>query len=144
GSDVESMIKTNTRMIYAEVPGSLTFEMCDLPALAQLCKAKSMLLAVDNSWGSGVLYKPLELGADISLMALTKYMAGHSDVMMGSVSTTQTHWQTLKTMNTAVGNTVSPDDAYLGLRGARSLAARMAMHERHAMQVAQWLQDQPE
>lgn len=138
------MIKTNTRMIYAEVPGSLTFEMCDLPALAQLCKAKSMLLAVDNSWGSGVLYKPLELGADISLMALTKYMAGHSDVMMGSVSTTQTHWQTLKTMNTAVGNTVSPDDAYLVLRGARSLAARMAMHERHAMQVAQWLQDQPE
>ncbi|MGN2411290.1 cystathionine beta-lyase [Pseudomonas syringae] len=144
GSDVESMIKANTRMIYAEVPGSLTFDMCDLPALSQLCKAKSLLLAVDNSWGSGVLYKPLELGADISLMALTKYVAGHSDVMMGSVSTTENHWQTLKTMNTAVGNTVSPDDAYLVLRGARSLAARMAMHERHAMQVAQWLQGQPQ
>ncbi|WP_439849978.1 cystathionine beta-lyase [Pseudomonas syringae] len=144
GSDVESMIKANTRMIYAEVPGSLTFDMCDLPALSQLCKAKSLLLAVDNSWGSGVLYKPLELGADISLMALTKYVAGHSDVMMGSVSTTENHWQTLKAMNTAVGNTVSPDDAYLVLRGARSLAARMAMHERHAMQVAQWLQGQPQ
>ena len=137
GSDVESMIKANTRMIYAEVPGSLTFDMCDLPALSKLCKAKNLLLAVDNSWGSGVLYKPLELGADISLMALTKYVAGHSDVMMGSVSTTEKHWQALKTMNTAVGNTVSPDDAYLVLRGARSLAARMAMHERHAMQVAQ-------
>jgi len=90
------------------------------------------------------LFKPLELGADISLMALTKYVAGHSDVMMGSVSVTEAHWKTLKTMNTAVGNTVSPDDAYLVLRGARSLAARMAMHERHALQVAQWLLEQPQ
>ncbi|MEE4820917.1 cystathionine beta-lyase [Pseudomonas alliivorans] len=144
GSDIESLIKPNTRMVYAEVPGSLTFDMCDLPALSRLCKAKNLLLAVDNSWGSGVLFKPLELGADISLMALTKYVAGHSDVMMGSVSVTEAHWKTLKTMNTAVGNTVSPDDAYLVLRGARSLAARMAMHERHALQVAQWLLEQPQ
>ncbi len=113
GSNIESLIKPNTRMIYAEVPGSLTFDMCDLPALSRLCKAKNLLLAVDNSWGSGVLFKPLELGADISLMALTKYVAGHSDVMMGSVSVTEAHWKTLKTMNIAVGNTVSPDDAYL-------------------------------
>ncbi|MEE4754710.1 cystathionine beta-lyase [Pseudomonas alliivorans] len=144
GSDIESLIKPNTRMVYAEVPGSLTFDMCDLPALSRLCNAKNLLLAVDNSWGSGVLFKPLELGADISLMALTKYVAGHSDVMMGSVSVTEAHWKTLKTMNTAVGNTVSPDDAYLVLRGARSLAARMAMHERHALQVAQWLLEQPQ
>ena len=144
GSNIESLIKPNTRMIYAEVPGSLTFDMCDLPAISRLCKAKNLLLAVDNSWGSGVLFKPLELGADISLMALTKYVAGHSDVMMGSVSVTEAHWKTLKTMNTAVGNTVSPDDAYLVLRGARSLAARMAMHERHALQVAQWLLEQPQ
>ncbi|XYQ83544.1 cystathionine beta-lyase [Pseudomonas syringae] len=144
GSNIESLIKPNTRMIYAEVPGSLTFDMCDLPAISRLCKAKNLMLAVDNSWGSGVLFKPLELGADISLMALTKYVAGHSDVMMGSVSVTEAHWKTLKTMNTAVGNTVSPDDAYLVLRGARSLAARMAMHERHALQVAQWLLEQPQ
>ena len=144
GSNIESLIKPNTRMIYAEVPGSLTFDMCDLPAISRLCKAKNLLLAVDNSWGSGVLFKPLELGADISLMALTKYVAGHSDVMMGSVSVTEAHWKTLKTMNTAVGNTVSPDDAYLVLRGARSLAPRMAMHERPALQVAQWLLEQPQ
>lgn len=142
GSDVETLIKPNTRMIYAEVPGSLTYPVCDLPALSRLCKARDLLLAVDNSWGSGVLFKPLTLGADISLMALTKYVAGHSDVMMGSVSTTEALWPALKAMNTAVGNTVSPDDAYLVLRGARSLGARMAMHERHALQVAQWLQTQ--
>lgn len=140
GSDVEARIKPNTRMLYAEVPGSLTYPVCDLPALSKLCKTRNLLLAVDNSWGSGVLFKPLELGADISLMALTKYVAGHSDVMMGSVSTTAALWPTLKIMNTAVGNTVSPDDAYLVLRGARSLGARMAMHERHALEVAQWLQ----
>lgn len=141
GHDIETLIKPNTRMIYAEVPGSLGFEMCDLPALVQLCKDRDLLLAVDNSWGSGVLYRPLELGADISLMALTKYVAGHSDVMMGSVSTTSAHWQTLKTMSTAVGNTVSPDDAYLVLRGARTLAARLAMHQQHGLQVALWLQE---
>lgn len=143
-SGIEALIKPNTRMIYAEVPGSQTFAMCDLPALSQLCKARGLLLAVDNSWGSGVLYRPLELGADISLMALTKYVGGHSDVMMGSVSTTEAHFATLKTMQIAMGSTVSPDDAYLALRGARSLAARLAMHERNALQVAQWLQAQPQ
>lgn len=144
GSDISALIKPNTRMIYAEVPGSLAFEMCDLPALSRLCKARGLLLAVDNSWGSGVLYRPLQLGADISLMALTKYVGGHSDVMMGSVSVAEAHWSTLKTMCTAVGNTVSPDDAYLVLRGARTLAARLAMHQAHAMQVALWLQQQPQ
>jgi cystathionine beta-lyase len=144
GSDIEALIKPNTRMIYAEVPGSLAFEMCDLPALSSLCKDRGLLLAVDNSWGSGVLYRPLELGADISLMALTKYMGGHSDVMMGSVSVTEPHWAALKAMNTAVGNTVSPDDAYLVLRGARTLGARLAMHQQHAMEVALWLQQQPQ
>jgi cystathionine beta-lyase len=144
GSDIEALIKPNTRMIYAEVPGSLAFEMCDLPALSRLCKDRGLLLAVDNSWGSGVLYRPLELGADISLMALTKYMGGHSDVMMGSVSVTEPHWAALKAMNTAVGNTVSPDDAYLVLRGARTLGARLAMHQQHAMEVALWLQQQPQ
>ena len=140
---IEALIKPNTRMIYAEVPGSQGFEMCDMLALARLCKPRGLLLAVDNSWGSGVLYRPLALGADISLMALTKYVAGHSDVMMGSVSTTVEHWPTLKNMSTAVGNTVSPDDAYLVLRGARTLAARLAMHQQHGMQVALWLENHP-
>lgn len=144
GSDVAARIRPNTRMIYAEVPGSLCFEMCDLPALAALCRQHDLLLAADNSWGSGLLYNPLQLGADISLMALTKYVAGHSDVMMGSVTTKQAQWSTLARMSRAVGNTVSPDDAYLVLRGARTLAARLAMHQSHALRVAHWLQKCPE
>jgi cystathionine beta-lyase len=144
GSDIEARIRPSTAMMYAEVPGSLAFEMCDLPALSALCKRREILLAVDNTWGSGVLYRPLQLGADISVMALTKYIAGHSDVMMGSVTTTQACWEALARMNTAVGNTVSPDDAYLVLRGARTMRARLAMHQQHATQVAQWLQTRPE
>src|SRR5690606_13796082 len=100
--------------------------------------------AVDNTWGSGYLYRPLTLGADISIMALTKYVCGHSDVVMGSVCTTQAVWSALARMSDSFGNTVSPDDAYLVLRGARTLAARMEVHERQALEIAQWLQARPQ
>ncbi|WP_114973842.1 cystathionine beta-lyase [Rhodoferax ferrireducens] len=144
GSDVEEKIETSTRMIYAECPGSLVYEMCDLPQLAEMAHARGLLLAADNTWGSGCQYRPLALGADISIMAATKYLSGHSDVMMGTVATTQETWQPLAERSDAFGMTVSPDDAYLVMRGARTLAARLAMHERGGLQVAHWLQSRPE
>lgn len=144
GSDAEEKITPDTRMIYAECPGSLVYEMCDLPRLAELAHARGLLLVADNTWGSGCQYRPLMLGADVSIMAATKYLSGHSDVMMGTVATTQKAWQALADRSDAFGMTVSPDDAYLVLRGARSLAARLAMHERHALQIVQWLQSRSE
>lgn len=144
GTTLEAQLRPNTKMVYAEVPGSLLYELCDLPAMAALCKPRGILLAVDNTWGSGYLYRPLALGADISIMALTKYLGGHSDVMMGSVCTTQAAWPALSRMSDTFGNAVSPDDAYLVLRGARTLAARLEVHERQALEVAQWLQAQPQ
>jgi cystathionine beta-lyase len=144
GSDVEEKIETGTRMIYAECPGSLVYEMCDLPRLAELAHARGLLLVADNTWGSGCQYRPLALGADVSIMAATKYLSGHSDVMMGTVATTKEAWQPLAGRSDAFGMTVSPDDAYLVLRGTRSLAARLAMHESHGLQVAQWLQSRSE
>lgn len=144
GSDVEEKIEAGTRMIYAECPGSLVYEMCDLPRLADLAHARDLLLVADNTWGSGCQYRPLALGADVSIMAATKYLSGHSDVMMGTVATTKEAWQPLAERSDAFGLTVSPDDAYLVLRGARSLAARLAMHERNALQVAPWLQARSE
>ncbi|MFC5523858.1 cystathionine beta-lyase [Polaromonas jejuensis] len=144
GSDVEEKIEAGTRMIYAECPGSLVYEMCDLPQLARLARARGLLLVADNTWGSGCQYRPLALGADVSIMAATKYLSGHSDVMMGTVATTKQAWQPLAERSDAFGMTVSPDDAYLVLRGARSLAARLAMHEGNALQVAQWLQTRSE
>jgi cystathionine beta-lyase len=144
GSDLLGRLQANTKMVYTEVPGSLLYELCDLPVIAALCKSRGILLAVDNTWGSGVLYRPLELGADISIMALTKYLSGHSDVVMGSVCTRQQAWPALAAMSDTFGSTVSPDDAYLVLRGARTLLPRLDLHERQALEVAQWLQAQPQ
>ena len=144
GSDVEEKIEPDTRMIYAECPGSLVYEMCDLPRLARIAQARGLLLVADNTWGSGSQYRPLALGADVSVMAATKYLSGHSDVMMGTVATTQSAWKALADRSDAFGMTVSPDDAFLVLRGTRSLAARLAMHERGALTVAQWLQTRTE
>lgn len=144
GSDLPGRLQANTKMVYTEVPGSLLYELSDLPAIAALCKPRGILLAVDNTWGSGVLYRPLALGADISIMALTKYLSGHSDVVMGSVCTRQEAWPALAAMSDSFGNTVSPDDAYLVLRGARTLVPRLDTHERQALEIAHWLQAQPQ
>lgn len=143
-SDLQAQLQANTKMVYTEVPGSLLYELCDLPAIAALCKPRGILLAVDNTWGSGYLYRPLALGADISIMALTKYLCGHSDVVMGSVCTREDIWQPLAAMSDTFGVTVSPDDAYLVLRGARTLAPRLEVHERQALEIALWLQAQPQ
>ncbi|MFC6340177.1 cystathionine beta-lyase [Pseudomonas sp. CCM 7891] len=144
GRDLEAQLQANTKMVYTEVPGSLLYELSDLPAIAALCKPRGILLAVDNTWGSGYLYRPLALGADISIMALTKYLCGHSDVVMGSVCTREEVWPALAAMSDTFGSTVSPDDAYLVLRGARTLAPRLAVHERQALEIAHWLQAQPQ
>jgi cystathionine beta-lyase len=144
GSNLQSLLQANTKMVYTEVPGSLLYELCDLPAIAALCKPRGILLAVDNTWGSGYLYRPLTLGADISIMALTKYVCGHSDVVMGSVCTRQEAWPPLAAMSDSFGSAVSPDDAYLVLRGARTLASRLDVHERQALEIAHWLQAQPQ
>ncbi|MCV4289190.1 cystathionine beta-lyase [Pseudomonas capsici] len=144
GQGLEAQLQANTRMVYTEVPGSLLYELCDLPAIAALCRPRNILLAVDNTWGSAYLYRPLALGADISIMALTKYLCGHSDVVMGSVCTREEVWQPLGSMSDTFGCAVSPDDAYLILRGARTLASRMETHERQALEVAHWLKEQPQ
>ncbi|SDT29399.1 cystathionine beta-lyase [Pseudomonas asplenii] len=144
GRDLESRLRANTRMVYCEVPGSLLYELGDLPAIVALCTPRNILVAVDNTWGSAYHYRPLALGADISIMALTKYLAGHSDVVMGSVCTTEAAWPALSRMSDSFGNTVSPDDAYLVLRGARTLAARLEVHQRQALEIAQWLKLQPQ
>lgn len=144
GSGIEDLFEPATRLVYAECPGSLVYEMCDLPKLAALTHARGALLAADNTWGSGVQYRPLALGADISTMAATKYLSGHSDVMLGTVATTREAWQPLNERCDAFGMTVSPDDAWLVLRGMRTLSARLQMHERHALEVAHWLQARPE
>lgn len=144
GSDLARRMRPETRLVYVEAPGSLAYEMCDLPAIAAIAHAHGARVAADNTWGSGLLYQPLALGADISLMAATKYLGGHSDVMMGTVCTTEQAWPELATLADAFGMTVSPDDAYLVQRGVRTLTARLAQHEESALAVAHWLLEQPD
>ncbi len=142
GSGIEALIKPNTRMIYTEVPGSLLFEMQDLPAICRLARSKGIMVAVDNTWGSGWLYKPLALGADVSIIAGTKHFAGHADVLLGTVTTTEAAWKPVDTMASAHGLCISPDDAYLALRGIRTMPVRLPVHQATAMQVCTWLQKQ--
>ncbi len=144
GSDLAARIRPQTRLIYAECPGSLVYEMMDLPAVAELAHRHDCLLAVDNTWGAGLLYRPLELGADLSIIAATKYLGGHADVMMGAVVCKAHAWPALQRASIDFGQTVGADDAYLVLRGIRSLAPRLRQHQEHAMTVAAWLQTQPE
>ena len=141
--DFESHIAPDTRMIYVETPGSVTFEMSDLPAIARVSRERGLLLVADNTWGSGVQYRPLSLGADVSIMAATKYLSGHSDVVMGAVTTTGQAWPALTAAADDFGMTTSPDDAYLVLRGIRTLGARLSIHQSHALKVAEWLRGHP-
>ncbi|MDQ6211741.1 cystathionine beta-lyase [Achromobacter insolitus] len=144
GVGIEALIRPETRMIYAESPGSLTYEMPDLPALAELARTHDCWLAVDNTWASGLLYKPLTLGADISILAATKYLGGHADVMMGAVITNSRAWNAVERATVDLGQTVGADDAYLVLRGMRTLPLRLAQHARAALRVADFLLGRPE
>lgn len=140
GHDLEEKILPSTRMIYLECPGSIVYELCDLPKIAAIARPRDILVATDNTWGAGVLYRPLALGADISVSAATKYLGGHADVMMGAATCTEAVWSRLAASCDAMGVAVSPDDSWLVLRGARTLAARLQMHQEHALQVGRWLQ----
>ena len=134
-----------TRLILMESPGSLTLEMQDLARVADLARARSVLTACDNTWGAGYLYKPLQHGIDLSIQALTKYVGGHSDVFMGAAAARDP--ELVRALNEGVlhlGWSVSPEDAYLMLRGLRTLPARLARQGESAIAIADWLGSQPE
>lgn len=143
GSDIEALLRENTRLIYLEIPGSVLFEIADLPRIASVAKAAGAWLAVDNTWASCWLYKPLALGADISVVSATKYLNGHSDVLLGAVVANQAAWPLINDMAELTGVSASPDDAYQVLRGLRTLAVRMKAHADHASRLVDWFKAQP-
>jgi len=134
-----------TRLILMESPGSLTLEMQDVGRIAELAKGRGILTACDNTWGAGLLFKPLHHGVDLSIQALTKYVGGHSDAFMGSAAARDPAM--VRTLNEGVlhlGWSVSPEDAYLMLRGLRTLPARLEAQGKSALRIAQWLSGRPE
>jgi cystathionine beta-lyase len=138
--DIDTLVQPNTRLLYVESPGSLLFEMLDLPALSAKAKQHGLVLAADNTWGSGYIYRPLELGADVSVIAGTKYVAGHSDLMLGAVVTRDEKLaERLNHTHYAMGFSISADDAWLALRGARTLPIRMVQQGANALAICEYL-----
>jgi cystathionine beta-lyase len=134
-----------TRLILMESPGSLTLEMQDIPRMAELARARGILTACDNTWGAGLLFKPLQHGVDLSIQALTKYVGGHSDLFMGSAAARDP--ALVRKLNEGVlhlGWAVSPDDAYAMLRGLRTLPTRLEHQSASALRIAEWLGEQPQ
>jgi cystathionine beta-lyase len=144
-AEVARRIRPNTRMVYLDNPGSIVFDVQDVPAIAAACKGRGndILVAVDNTWGAPGLYVPLALGADISVIAVTKYIAGHSDILMGSVTANARCADLMWKMAGVLGSVVSSDEAYAALRGLRTAHARLTMQFQHTCEVVDWLQKQP-
>jgi cystathionine beta-lyase len=142
--DIARLITANTRLIFLESPGSLTFEIQDVPAIAAMARKAGVLTVIDNSYAAGVLFKPLDHGVDVSVQALTKYVCGHSDVFMGMAAAKGPAAALLKTAYREVGWMVSPDDAYTAIRGLRTLCTRMTQHAASALTVANWMKSQPQ
>jgi cysteine-S-conjugate beta-lyase len=144
GGAIEKLFKPNTRAIFLEAPGSLSFEMQDVPAIVQAAKRHGAATLMDNTWATPLYFKPHEFGVDLSLAAGTKYLGGHADVNLGWVSATEKFFPALKDVHGTLGLCPGPEDVFLSLRGLRTLAVRLDRHMASALKVARWLQSRPE
>jgi cystathionine beta-lyase len=144
GSGIAALFEDRTTTVYVESPGSLTFEMQDMPAIAAVARARGALVIADNTWATPLYFRPLDHGADVSLMAGTKYLGGHSDVNIGTVAANPDAWPRLKETHGTLGLTVAPDDIYLALRGLRTLGVRLERQMASGLAVATWLAGRPE
>ncbi|MFM9886861.1 MAG: cystathionine beta-lyase [Burkholderiales bacterium] len=144
GRGIAALFRPNTRLVYTEAPGSHTFEMTDVPALAAIAHERGAVVAMDNTWATPHYFRAFDHGVDISIQAATKYIVAHSDAMLGTVTTTEKAWGNLRDTHVQMGFAASPDDIFLGLRGLRTLHVRLPRHWENGVQLAQWLQRQPE
>jgi cysteine-S-conjugate beta-lyase len=142
--DLTPRLKPNTRLIYLESPGSLTFDLQDLRAAARVAREHGILTVIDNTWATPLYQTPLDLGIDLTLHSGTKYIAGHSDLLLGLVAGRAELMQPVRSMARLLGGTLAPDDAYLATRGLRTLPVRMARHQDSALRIARWLEGRPE
>ncbi|RYE00207.1 MAG: cystathionine beta-lyase [Sphingomonadales bacterium] len=144
GAGIAGLIGEKTRAIFLESPGSLTFEVQDVPAICAAARARGITTVLDNTWATPLLFPAIAHGVDISILACTKYIVGHSDVMMGSATAAPGHFDKLRKVSLSLGQCVSPDDAYLAARGLRTLGVRLRQHQEGGLAVARWLAEQPQ
>ncbi len=145
GRGIESLFKPNTRMVWCESPGSITMEVQDVPAIAEVAHAHGALVVMDNTWAAGVLFDALVHGVDITMQAVTKYIGGHSDLLLGAITVKdEAAWRTLTDHHQVLGANASPDDCSLALRGMKTMAVRLKAIEGSALHIAQWFSQRPE
>jgi cystathionine beta-lyase len=144
GSGIASLFKPNTRAVFVEAPGSQSFEMQDIPAIAAAAHDKGAVVLMDNTWATPLFFPAFARGVDLSIQAGTKYIGGHSDIMFGTVSANARTWPALKETVNTYGLCAGPDDIYLALRGLRTLSVRLERHQQSGIEIAQWLERRPE
>lgn len=144
GAGIAELIQENTKVVYTESPGTATFEVQDIPAIADAAHKRGATVITDNTWSSPLFFKPFEHGVDVSIQAGTKYIVGHSDVMLGSCTATKSAWPTLESTSRDLGQGAGPDDVYLAQRGFRTLSVRLKQHMENGLILADWLRQRPE
>jgi cysteine-S-conjugate beta-lyase len=144
GADIAPLITKKTKVVFTESPGSQTFEVQDIPAIAKAAHAAGAVVILDNTWATPLYFKPFAHGADVSIQAATKYIGGHADIMLGSITMNEKTLGTVAKTHEDLGLCVGPEDVYLGLRGLRSLGVRLARHQQSALEMARWLAERPE
>ncbi|ABD88098.1 cystathionine beta-lyase [Rhodopseudomonas palustris] len=144
GSGIEALFRPNTAAVMVEAPGSQSFEMPDIPAIAAVAHAHGALVLDDNTWATPLFHRSLDHGVDISIQAATKYIGGHSDIMFGTISANAKAWPRVEDAVRALGVCAGPDDVFLALRGLRTLAVRLKHHQAAGLEIARWLQQRPE
>lgn len=144
GAGIEALFRPNTRAVFVEAPGSQSLEMPDIRAIAEVAHGRGALVIDDNTWATPLYHRSLEQGVDISIQAATKYIGGHSDIMFGTIAANSQTWPLVEEAVQALGVCVGPDDAFLALRGLRTLAVRLAHHQQSGLEMARWLAARPE
>lgn len=144
GTGIEALIGASTRAIFLESPGSLTFEVQDVPGICAVAKKHGLVTLLDNTWATSLFFPAIEAGVDLSIVSCTKYVGGHSDAMLGSVTATEPLWARLDATSRGFGQCASSDDSFLIARGLRTLGVRLREHEANGMKVAEWLAGQPQ
>ena len=144
GSGIQELLRPNTTVVFTESPGSHTFEVQDIPAIAEVSHTHGAKVLMDNTWASPLFFKPFAHGVDVSIQAGTKYIVGHSDAMLGTTTATRECWPTLSEATWDMGQCAGPDDLYLAQRGFRTLSVRLQQHYRNGLEIGEWLRSRPE
>jgi cystathionine beta-lyase len=144
GAGIDALIRPNTRIIFTESPGSQTFEVQDIPAIARVARERDLWLLMDNTWASPLYFRPFDHGVDVSIQAATKYIVGHADAMLGAITSNARAAKLVALAKEQLGVCPGSEETFLGMRGLRTLATRLAQHQRSGLEIARWLEGRPE